>query len=56
MVEKFGSIEGFAEAAGIPKSTVTAKLTGRREINKEDMKKWGEVLDIPVSEYYDYYF
>lgn len=56
MVEKFGSVGGFAEAAGIPRNTIYSKLIGERRINHEDMKKWGEVLDIPPSEYYDYYF
>lgn len=56
MVEKFGSIKGFADASGIPANTINSKLTGRRKINQEDMRKWGEVLEIPVSEYYDYFF
>lgn len=56
MVEKFGSVEGFAKAAGIPKNTIYCKLLKKRKITSDDMKSWGEILEIPQNEYYDYYF
>lgn len=56
IVEKFGTIGAFAKASNIPANTVYAKISGLRAFNKTDMKIWSELLDIPVEEYYIYYF
>lgn len=56
IVEKYGTVSNFCEKNGFNRQTVYCKLSGLRGISKNDMNDWSKILDIPVSEYYDYYF
>lgn len=56
IVEKFGTRKKFAEALGISESSMSLKMTGRTGFSREDMLRWGELLDIDVSDFGDYFF
>jgi hypothetical protein len=56
IVEKFGTRKRFAEAVGISENSMSLKLNGKTGFSREDMIKWGELLEIDVSEFGDYFF
>lgn len=56
IVEKFGTRKKFAEALGISENSMSLKMTGRTGFSREDMLRWGELLDIDVSDFGDYFF
>lgn len=56
MVEKFGSVRGFAQKMKISEQVVCAKLNNRRTLTKKDILLWAETLEIPLSDYGDYFF
>ena len=57
IVEKFGTCAAFAEAVGLPESSVSARLNNRVNIDSDEIMKWiqPDVLDIPVSEIHVYF-
>jgi plasmid maintenance system antidote protein VapI len=56
IVEKYGTATAFAEALGIHKSQISAKLTNKIDITKSDIMEWSELLDINRSEIGEYFF
>lgn len=54
--EKFGTDKAFATAAGMPPSVVSRCLMGRRQWRGEEIAAVCGVLDIPLSEAYQYNF
>lgn len=56
IIEKFGTQKLFAEALGVSKNLISLKMTKKVEFSKEDMLKWGELLDIPPEHFYEYFF
>lgn len=58
IVEKFGTRRKFAEAAGIPASSVSCKLNGKTKITADDIYLWisADLLDIPLPEIPEYFF
>lgn len=51
IVEKFGSITEFSKTIGKTRTNTSQKLNDKTGFSKEDMKEWGELLDIPFEEY-----
>lgn len=51
IVLAYGNASAFADALGVSKSYVSAKVTGRKRMTRRDIEKWGPALDIAVSEY-----
>lgn len=56
IIEKFGTQKKFAEALGVSNNLVSLKMQKRCEFSKEDMLRWGELLDIPPEQFYDFFF
>lgn len=56
IVEKFRTQSAFADALGIAKQTVNAKIQGNIEITKQDIVKWSTLLEIPLEEIGVYFF
>lgn len=54
--QRFTSITAFAAAMGITKSTMSYKLTGKTEWSRTDIIRACEVLDIPLTKVYYYFF
>ena len=50
-MEKFGSITDFSKAVGKTRTNISQKLNDKTGFSKDDMKEWGELLDIPFEEY-----
>lgn len=58
IIEKFGSRRSFAEAYGVSENTISKKLNNKMAITTDDIVRMSskEFLDIPSSEYHDYFF
>ena len=56
IVEKFGTITGFANRIGIAVQTISSKLNNEKGITKDDIFLWSEVLEIDHKEVWDYFF
>lgn len=58
IIEKFGSINAFADAYGISRQTMSAKINGRVSISTEDIVKMSspDFLDIHETDYHEYFF
>lgn len=53
---KYGTQEAFADAMGMRISTLSAKLNGRSEWTKSQIKLACELLEISLEEVYLYFF
>lgn len=56
IVEKYGTIEAFAEGVGKSYVTISKKLNNKTGISREDIIEWSNLLDIPSSDYDIYFF
>lgn len=56
IVEKFGSQSAFAEAMGMRKALLSAKLNNKSEWGFHEVMKACELLVIPLSEAHLYFF
>lgn len=56
IVEVFGTASAFADALGIHKAQVSAKLNNKVDITKADIEKWSPMLDIDTDDYGAFYF
>lgn len=56
IVEVFGTRVNFACAMELSQTTMTAKLKGRIDWKRSEMRKACELLDIPLAEIVDYFF
>lgn len=56
IVEKFRTQGAFAEAMGMNKATLNGKLNNRSQWTADEITKACELLDIPLSEAYLYFF
>ena len=54
--ELFETQGAFAAAMGLSETTITAKLKGRIDWKRSEMRKACELLDIPLAELVDYFF
>ena len=56
IVEKFGTLCAFAEKLGISNVCMSKKLNGKIGFSQQDIEEWAKELEIPKSEYIDYFF
>lgn len=54
--EKFGTQEAFAKAMGKSMGTISCKLTGKTEWDRQEIEDACRLLDIPLSEAHAYFF
>ena len=54
--EKFGTQEAFAKAMGKSLTTISAKLTGKTEWDRQEIEDACKLLDIPLTEAHAYFF
>lgn len=56
IVEKYGTRKEFAKVLGISENSMSLKLNGKTGFSREDMLRWGELLDIDVNDFGAYFF
>ena len=56
IIEKFGSMESFAETLGISSVSLSKKMNNKMGISREEIVRWAELLDISVDDYGAYFF
>jgi transcriptional regulator with XRE-family HTH domain len=56
IVEKYGTRKEFAKVLGISENSMSLKLNGKTGFSREDMVRWGELLDIDVNDFGAYFF
>ena len=56
IVEVFGTKANFASAMDLSQTTMTAKLKGRIDWKRNEMRKACELLGIPLTNLVDYFF
>ena len=56
MVEKYGSIEKTAEAAGLRRDMISLALNGKRQFTQADIMTLAKALEIPHEEVGAYFF
>ncbi len=58
IVEKFGTQRKFAEAVGLPASSVSGKVNNKIRISAEDIHLWSsaDLLDIPAEQFEAFFF
>lgn len=54
--EVFETQGAFAGAMGLSETTITAKLKGRIDWKRTEMRKACELLEIPIEEIHEYFF
>ena len=57
IIEKFGTCAAFAEAVGLPESSLSNRLNNRVQIDAEEIMLWSrpEMLDIPAENIHIYF-
>ena len=56
IVEKYGSIRAFAEAADMSRAQISHKLNGRTDFYTRDIIKWSKLLEIAPEDIHIYFF
>ncbi len=56
IVEKFQNIANFARYLGVEPNVISRKLGGKIGLTKNDIKKWSDILEIPIEEIGIYFF
>lgn len=56
IVEVFGTKANFASAMELSQTTMTAKLKGRIDWKRNEMRKACELLGIPLTNLIEYFF
>lgn len=56
IIEKYGTYSNFAKHMKLQRSALSTKLSGKTNITKRDMDKWGKELEISKEEYGIYFF
>lgn len=56
IIEKYGSMDSFADAIGLSTVSLSKKLNNKVGISREEIIHWSELLDIPAEEYGAFYF
>ena len=54
--EKFGTLGNFADAMGMDRSTLSNKINGITAWKQDEIEKACNLLGIPMSEVYGYFF
>ena len=53
--EKYGTQEAFSKALGKSNTTVSGKLNGRTEWDRQEIEDACKLLDIPLADAFDYF-
>ena len=56
IVEKYGTILKFSEAANSSVSYISQYLNGHKVLDQKTIDRWAEALEIPINEYDQYFF
>lgn len=56
IVEKYGSIRNFSKDLNISEVSLSKKMNCKTGISQKEMDEWAAKLDIPLSEYGEYFF
>ena len=56
IVEIYGTQVAFAEAIGARPETVSATMSGKRELTQSEIEKWADALRIAPDNYQPYFF
>ncbi len=56
IIEKFGNQRNFCTLCEMSNTTLSYKLTGRRDFNTNDIKTISKLLEIKKNEIPDYFF
>lgn len=56
IIEKFGTIEKFADFLGKSRITVSNKLNGKSNFSRDDIIFWSSALEISQDEIGSYFF
>lgn len=56
IIEKYGTLYEFAEKIGISTVGMSKKLNGKIGFSQQDIEEWAKELEIPKTEYIDYFF
>ena len=56
IIEKFGTIEKFADALGITRITVSNKLNDKSNFSRDDIILWASVLEVSQDNIGSYFF
>lgn len=56
IVEKFQNVANFARYLGVEPNVLSRKLSGKIGITPSDIKRWSEILEIPLEEIGIYFF
>ena len=56
IVERFGTLNSFAEAAGVNPGTLTSRLKGRSYWDQKEIMKIASLLEISDGELVGYFF
>jgi len=56
IVELYGTQQDFCQKTGRNESTLSLTLNNKRAFTQEEIATYAELLDIPGSEYVNYFF
>lgn len=56
IIEKYGTLQAFADASGVTVVTVSRKLNCLSGFSQEDIEKWAKLLDIELCDYGAYFY
>ncbi len=56
IIEKYGTLQAFADAAGVTLVTVSRKLNCLSGFSQEDISDWAKLLDIEIGDYGTYFY
>ena len=56
IIEKFGTIEKFADALGITRITVSNKLNDKSNFSRDDIILWASALEVSQDNIGSYFF
>lgn len=55
IVEKFGTIDNFADSAGCSRAYISKYLNHKTFLNQKTIIEWSGLLDIPVGDINDFF-
>lgn len=56
IISKYKSMYRFATVINLSQSSLSYIFSGKRDLTWQNMKNFGEVLNIPHEQYYEYFF
>ena len=56
IIEKFGTLSNFADDRKVAVQTISAKMSGKKEITKSDIFEWAKALEIDQAGIGVYFF